>query len=359
VSSAVESPRSFLVGGATVIVLLLLWALRDLVILLSFAILLAYGLDPLVGALERLRLPRGSHLPRPATAAIVMLSLVIAGGWLMGLGVPRLLAELGGFVQGIPGNLERLVVEVRAYAAERGLSIYVDPALESMRNSASEWLQSLGAAALGWTGKLFRGLGQILGLAVLPLLTYYLLAEREAVEKSMLHFVPTEAQGRLREVLAAVDRALKSYVRGQALVSLIMGTSVGVALALLGLPLALLLGVVVGVAEVLPYLGFAIAGIAIALTGYGVDPLHGLLGVAAYTVINWLIGTFVTPRVMGRHLKMHPFVVTVSVLAGAQLFGPAGAMLALPGAAVIQSLVSEFALHRAGHEAESIKGARS
>ena len=258
--------------------------------------------------------------------------------------MPRLVAELGGFVHGMPEILQRLVFEVCAYAAARGLSAYLDPALEGMRSSAADWVQNLGAAALGWAGRLFRGLGQIPGLAVLPLLTYYLLAEREAVEKSALRFVPAHAHERLRDVLAAVDRALKSYVRGQALVSLIMGTSVGATLALLGLPLALLLGVLVGVAEVLPYLGFALAAVAIALTGYGVDPLHGLLGVAAYAVINWLIGTFVTPRVMGRHLKMHPFVVTVSVLAGAQLLGPAGAMLALPGAAVIQSLASEFAL---------------
>ena len=113
-SSSVESPRSFLIGGATVIVLLLAWALRDLVMLVSFALLLAYALDPLVSALERVGLPRGPHLARPMAAAIVMISLVIAGAWLASLGVPRLVVELGGFVHGIPGNLERLVVEVRA-----------------------------------------------------------------------------------------------------------------------------------------------------------------------------------------------------------------------------------------------------
>jgi predicted PurR-regulated permease PerM len=73
-----------------------------------------------------------------------------------------------------------------------------------------------------------------------------------------------------------------------------------------------------------------------------VSPLHALAGVAGYVVINWVIGTFVTPRVMGRYLKMHPFVVTVSVLAGTQIFGPAGALLALPGAAMLQAVVGEL-----------------
>jgi predicted PurR-regulated permease PerM len=74
-----------------------------------------------------------------------------------------------------------------------------------------------------------------------------------------------------------------------------------------------------------------------------VSPLHALAGVTAYIVINWAIGTFVTPRVMGRYLKMHPFIVTVSVIAGTQIFGPAGALLALPGAAMIQAVIGELA----------------
>jgi predicted PurR-regulated permease PerM len=68
-----------------------------------------------------------------------------------------------------------------------------------------------------------------------------------------------------------------------------------------------------------------------------------VFGVAAYVALNWVTGTFITPRVMERFLKMHPFVVTVSVLAGAHVLGPAGALLALPGAAVLQALIEALA----------------
>ena len=122
-----------------------------------------------------------------------------------------------------------------------------------------------------------------------------------------------------------------------------MGITVGVALALLGSPFALLLGLLVGMAEVVPYLGFLVAALAIALAGLSVSPLQAAAGVGAYVVINWLIGVFVTPRVMGRYLKMHPFIVTVSVLAGIEIFGPAGALLALPGVAMLQAVVGELA----------------
>jgi predicted PurR-regulated permease PerM len=136
---------------------------------------------------------------------------------------------------------------------------------------------------------------------------------------------------------------LRSYVRGQAIVCLVMAVLVGAALALLHHPAALLLGLLAGAAELIPYIGFMVAAIAIGLAGLSVSPFQALLGLAVYAGLNWVIGTVVTPRLMGRHLTMHPFVVTVSVLAGAKLLGPAGALLALPGAAVLQAVIGELA----------------
>ena len=82
-----------------------------------------------------------------------------------------------------------------------------------------------------------------------------------------------------------------------------------------------------------------IATIAILLSGFSLDLWHGVAGGAIYTMNNWLLGTFITPRVMERYLQIHPFTVIVSVLAGGHLLGPPGAILALPVAAVTQALV--------------------
>jgi predicted PurR-regulated permease PerM len=337
-----DSSSTLLIAAAAVLVLVL-WALRDIVLLLGFALLLAYVLDPVVTGIERLRLPRRAHVPRPFAAALVMVVLLVVLGWALALAAPRLAGEIGRFVDRAPGSAEQLLAQARAYALAHGLSGYLDPAIDSMKANAPGLLRDAALGLTRWIGRLFSGLGQVLGLAVLPLLAFYLLAEREAVQASAMQFVPEQARGRLDVVTAAVDRALRSYVRGQGLVCLIMGSAVGLALAVLGFPLALLLGLIVGLAEIVPFLGALVATIAIALTGYTVSPLHALLGAAVYIAINNAIGLLVTPRVMGRYLRMHPFVVTVSVLAGARLLGPAGVMLALPAAAVIQSLVRELA----------------
>ena len=341
--SSLSSTRTTLLWIAG-IVALLVWALRDVALLVGYSVLLAYALLPIVNMLERLRLGRHRRLPRGLAAGAVVLALAGLVGWMLALTVPRIGAEAARFAATAPATLSRLVAALDRYAATHGLSAWFTPAVEAVRADIAGLLQNLGGSLSVWAGKLFGGAGRLLGFALLPLLAFYLLAEFAEVQTSALRFVPEEMRPELMRLGTAVDRALRSYVRGQAMVCLVTGAAVGVVLALLHYPAALLLGLLAGTAELIPYLGFMIAAVTIALAGLRVDPFHAVLGIAVYTALNWSIGTFVTPRVMGRFLRMHPFVVTVSVLAGAQLLGPAGALLALPGAAVLQALVGELAV---------------
>jgi predicted PurR-regulated permease PerM len=332
--------------GLAILAMLALWALRDLAVLVGYSVLLAYALLPIVRSIERVRLPRGRSLPRGFVAAVVMLALVGVVGWLVALTLPRLGAEATRFASNAPGILARIVDDLHAYAAERGFSPWLDPAVERARAGLPELLQAVGGTISKGAAGLFGSIGRLLGLALLPLLAFYLLAESNAVRVSALRFVPEQARPEITRMGGAVDRALRSYVRGQAIVCVVTGLAVATGLGLLHHPVALLLGLLAGAAEVLPYIGFLVVAIAIALAGSSVSPLQALLGLAVYVGLNWLIGTFVTPRVMGRYLKMHAFVVTVSVLAGAQLLGAAGALLALPVAAVLQAVIGEMAPER-------------
>lgn len=326
----------------------LTWILRDLVLLVGYSVLLAYALLPVVATIERPLGRRSPRLPRGVAAAAVMFGLVAVMAWLLALVAPRLAEQTARFVAGAPGVLDQMLQWAHTYGAERGLSEWLDPVLADVQFSVSGLFENMTATLASLAGKGLGGIGQVLGLALVPVLAFYLLAELPEVQASALRFIPEGAHAQIVRIGRAVDRALRSYVRGQAIVCVVMGISVGTCLALLGSPVALLLGLLVGLAELVPYVGFVVAAIAVALAGLSVDPLHALLGVAAYTVINWVVGAFVTPRVMGRYLKMHPFIVTVSILAGIQIFGPAGALLGLPGAAMIQAIVGELAAPEPG-----------
>jgi len=320
--------------------LALLWVLRDVVVLAAFAVVLAYVLLPLANAVQRVPLPGGRRLSRPLAAVVVMATLAVIVSGTAAIALPRLAADAARFAAVVPGAAAGMLDGLRAEVVRHGLA--VGPALDGIREHAGDWLARATSALTGLVGGMFGGMSRLVELALVPLLAFYLLADSSAVEASALRFVPESARPTLLTLRGAVERALRSYVRGQAIVCLIMGVVVGAGLAAIHHPAALLLGVLVGTAEILPYVGFAVAAATIALAGWTVSPLQAALGVGLYVAVNWVIGTFVTPRVMGRYLEMHPFVVTLSVLAGAQLIGPAGALLALPFAASLQAAMADL-----------------
>ena len=335
--------RQSLLTVAMLVLAWLAWMLRDLLVVVGFAALLAYALDPAVSLVERVPLPGRRTVPRGVASAVVILMIGAVVGWALVAAVPRLMSEIGRFVGAAPATLTRLEQEVRGFVESHGWGSL----LSSPKGSSSGAVSTLLGAAQKWSIQLLGGalvnLGQIAGLVLLPLLTFYLLADRRAVRSSALTFVPEYWRPQGERLLNAIDPALRAYVRGQAAVCLVMGTVMGVVLHLLGLPVALLLGVVVGFAEIIPVLGFWTAAAAIALAGYSISPGLALSGFAAYLIINNLIGYLITPRLLGREIKMHPFVVTVSILAGGTLLGPAGGILAIPSAAMAQAAIAEFA----------------
>lgn len=320
----------------------LLWMLREVLLLVGFAALLAFALDPLVLLMQRIRWQQRA-LPRHAASLVVILAVAGVLAWALIVVVPQVVREAGGFAQRAPDSLERLLGSLRAWADTRGLSGMLGPLGGVAPMTAPELITSVVGPLLNTAGRLID-LGQLVGVVLVPVLAFYLLAERRAVEQSVLQFIPEDLRSRIQQALGAVDRALRSYVRGQSVVCAVMGVSTGIALAFIGLPGAILLGTVVALAEVIPIVGFWTASLVIVLAGWGAaDPTTALYGWLAYLVINQLVSLFVVPRVMGRHMKLHPFVVTVSILAGGALLGAAGAILALPLAAALQALVAEFA----------------
>jgi putative heme transporter len=326
--------------------LVLLWLVRSVVVIAAFALILAYILDPLANLLGRIHLPGRRTMPRPAAAVIVVLIVVGGLGAIAAIGIPLAVSQAVAFIEHLPQQIDSLMDMLRSNAMASGQGAAVENAINSARQQAKTALPQLAGASLKGIGGLVTQLDQVLTFSVLPVLTYYLLADQRRVRESLLRFLPEGGRENVHSTSGPVHRALKSYVRGQAVVCLTQGVATGTMLAIAGLPNALLLGLLAGLGEILPFIGALVAGTAIVLSGLTVDLLHAVLGLTLYMINNSLLQIFVTPRVMERYLKIHPFVVIVSVLSGLKLFGPPGAILALPTAAVVLALIEDPARQR-------------
>ncbi len=359
-AAKIEIPRWIQLVGLPLVVLLL-WviagAVRHVVFLFLVALLIALLLNPIVRAVGRVRIPRGF--------AVAFVYLVFAFA---------LVAAIGA--------LGTVVVDETKTAAKRVDSYFTDvngrpPQVEADRDvdRVQHWLNTHRLSSIhiqkrghDWVDRVRKhdvgkytskvvdfvegaaiSLGKLLFSAVIIIVVsvYMLLDFPRLARRIDRRFPPRPGS---ESLLVQMEHSLTSYVRGQALVSLIIGTSVGVALWLLGvlgwLPggqkWALLFGAWAAVTELIPYLGPWLGSIPPFLYALIVHPVSALWVALLFLFIHQVEGHIVVPKVMGSALRLHPLLVIFGLLAGGEIYGLPGALVALPLLAVGRALWEFF-----------------
>ncbi|HXG27329.1 MAG TPA: AI-2E family transporter [Nevskiales bacterium] len=299
---------------------------------------LAYLGDPVVQRLQRLR------LSRTLAVTLVFVTLYAGGIVLAILLFPPLERQLGQLLQNLPDYLlwlqrvllpwlERLLPEGYTLDAATVKAVF-----------AQHWTKAGGLVPgfLQTVSQSGMTLLALVGNAVLiPVITFYLMRDWHAFVQRVRELVPQHLQPTVNGLAREFDDVLGAFVRGQLLVMLSLAVYYSIALALCGLKLALLVGVITGLVSFVPYLGFII-GVILASAAMLVQEqsLMALLPVAVVFTFGQLLESYLfTPRLVGNRIGLHPVAVIFAVLAGGQLFGFVGVLLALPAAAVIAVLL--------------------
>jgi len=200
-----------------------------------------------------------------------------------------------------------------------------------------------------WSGKILLGVGKsggvlaaaVISLFLIPILTFYMLRDWDSFIIHVGALVPQSQRETVFELARETDDVLGAFLRGQVLVMLALATIYTLGLSIVGLKYAIAIGVVAGLVSFVPYLGFVfgigLAGLTVALEP---NPLWNLVGVVAtFTIAQMIEGSYLTPKLVGNRIGLHPVIVIFAVAAGGQLFGFFGILLALPAAAVLSVLV--------------------
>jgi predicted PurR-regulated permease PerM len=212
-------------------------------------------------------------------------------------------------------------------------------------------LQALGVWVLGTLGEFLTGLtmavsglvGDTLGLVFTLILGVYFAADGERMQRFLLEYVPALHRPRAARVVDVGGRRLGAWVRGQLAVSSIIGLIFGVGLALIGVPYALMLGVIAFLGEFVPLVGPFISSVpAIIVAFIAGGQTLGLVTIVFCIVVEQLECDLIVPRVMGSATSIHPVAVMLAILAGAQLGGATGALLAVPIAGFASVLLDEL-----------------
>ncbi|MGE0256089.1 MAG: AI-2E family transporter [Alphaproteobacteria bacterium] len=330
--------------GVLALAILLLWAFSAILLPFVVALALAYLLDPLADRLERRGVGR-------TLATVLILGVLILGlAGLVAVLEPLLQAQVVTLIDRMP----EYVSAVRGYieATVHRLGAHVDPAsVERVRDAAG---QAVGGGA-GWlgdlAGQLFRGGVALLNLLSLllitPVVAFYLLRDWDRTAAAFDDLLPREHAATIRRLLREIDARLAGFVRGQLMVSAVLAVWYAVGLTVAGLEFGLIVGLAAGLLSIIPFVG-SIGGLIVSV-GLALVQFDGLVPVAivaAIIVVGQIAeGNFLTPKLVGERVGLHPVWVIFALLAGGALLGLVGMLLAVPAAATIAVLV-EFAIER-------------
>lgn len=304
----------------------------------------AYFLDPACDRLEGMGLSR----TLATTVVTAVFALVVIAALL--LLVPLLQNQILDLVERLPRYVDTLAESIAPIIQRIEQRLPVD-SLERAR----EALTGQTGNVLGWLGKAIGGvvsgtfaLANILSLVfITPVVAFYLLRDWDRMVERVDTWLPRGHAPVIRAQARQIDRTLAGWVRGQAVVCILLGVFYGIALSIIGLDFGLVVGLMAGLLSFVPFVGTItgfVVGLGIAFAQY--SDWAPIIAVLAVFVVGQVVeGNFLTPKLVGDRVGLHPVWVIFALLAGGALFGFVGVLLALPVAAVVGVLV-RFALLR-------------
>ena len=313
----------WVLGAAALTLLAALWQpLSKLLWQIVFALLLTALALPIARALEK-KMTR----PLAALASVAVLVLGVLG--LIGLLVPHIIAQFSLVIAQAPKLMAQVQLLWDKFAQQEWVETL---GLDS--GAPGQWI----GKAAAWLGQNLPGLISGIGTAVdgvsraflAPLLAYYFLRDREAFSYRLSLWIPARHRRRVLAALQEMRREAGGYVRGQLLVALAVAVLTAAGLLIVGIPAWLVLGLLMGVCELIPYVGPIIGGIPIALFSLpmGLTTVLWALGVAI--AVQQLEGYFLSPHLMAGATGLHPVYILLLLSAGGLLWGLMGMVIALP-----------------------------
>ncbi|KAF1690355.1 AI-2E family transporter [Pseudoxanthomonas taiwanensis] len=318
------------------------WALAPILTPFVLAALLGWLGDPLVDRLER----RGRS--RNTAVVLVFILMLLLLVLLLLVLVPLLERQVRTLVSSLPAYRDWFVQVALPWIEQRTgleLMVWLDP--ERLFTWVREHWQQAGGAAATLFGYLSRSgfamVAWVANIVLLPILTFYFLRDWDLLVERVASLVPRDHVDTVARLARESNDVLGAFLRGQFLVMIALGVIYAAGLSLVGLKLGMLIGLVAGLISFIPYLGTAtgvvLGLLAAVVQAQGLD-LGLLLMVAGVFVAGQMLeGYVLTPRIVGDRIGLHPMAVIFAIMAGGQLFGFLGMLLALPVAAVANVLL--------------------
>ncbi len=338
-----------------VVLLWLIYRLAPVITPFAMAAALAYLGDPLVDRLQLLKL-RNWPVSRGLAVSIVFLLMILSVLALLLVVIPKTLEQIRHLIERAP-VIVAWFAETAIPWVEGKLGVKF-PGLDAANLTATvkTYWRELASASVNVLGSVSAGsqavMNWLMNFVLVPVVTFYLLRDWDLLVGGVRKLLPRSIEPTVSGLAKEIDVILGAFIRGQFMVMIALGLIYTGGLWTIGLDLAFAIGMLAGILSIVPYLG-TLVGVAAALVAAAFqfqDLIHPLLALAVFGVGQTLEGMVLTPKLVGDKVGLHPVAVIFAVLAGGQLFGFLGILLALPVTSALNVLLRYAdAQYRASH----------
>ena len=317
--------------AAVIIALTLLYLTREILVILFLAVIIASAVSLLAGALERYRVPRLIGVLATYLVGVVFFSLVLY------LIIPPIVDEIKQLAVVLPDYYE--IAARQIFKTTSGISPDYAKNAQSILLNFGEKIKEFSSGVFNIASALF---GSAVSFVAIIVISFYLSIQKKGVEDFLRLIIPQDQEEYVINVWMRVEKKLGKWLQGQIIIALIMGVTVFVGLTLIGVPYALLLGVVAGVLEIVPIAGpilSALVGVSMAVL---ISPFLALLTLIFYIIVQQVENHILVPMLMKKATGLNPVVVIVALLAGAKLGGVLGMLISVPLATIAGELLEDL-----------------
>lgn len=322
------TPGTIVQGLFIIVAFWLAFYLKDLLLVVLTAVVLASAIEPLTQWVMR------RHVPRVLAVVLIYLCAVLLISSFFYFFLPPLASEASSFFKALPTYLETLNV-----APAEGVLTTESTSITKQFLQLQDILKASSSGALSAVSAFFGGL---ISFVLIIVLSFYFAVQERGLDDFLRLVTPPRHQGYILDLWKRAQVKIGRWLQGQLLLSLIVGVLVYIGLLFLGVPYALLLAIVAAVLELIPVFGSILAAIpAVMLAFIEAGTTLAILTIILYVVVNQLQGNVIYPMVVQKVLGVPPLVVILAIIAGAQLAGFLGILIAVPIAAALQEWIGD------------------
>ncbi len=317
---------------AIILILWLVFLIKEVLVILFISIIIVSALEPLVDNLQTKR------IPRVISAIILYLLFFSFIFFCLYLIIPALIFELKQLGENIPDyfkNTNDFLFNLNTLANDSNLGINIQTLINNVSDKLTELISQIFSNSFSFLANLFKGL-------IMFALAFYMIVKKDGI-KGFLEFVlPAKHKVYAIDLTKRIQNKMGNWLIGQLSIAFIIFSLEFLILSILGVPYALLLALLGGFFEIIPYIGPFISFIPAVLIGLTVSPLTAILVGVSYLIIQQMEHHIFTPLIMKRAVGLDPVVVIVALITGASLLGVLGMLIAIPFATALSVFVKDF-----------------